>query len=97
MQKDKSDTAGELSNTMINHAHVEEEVLKLNTMASENVKVNDYMRKKNEKAMTENVDLESKLERFCWINEKDLNKLENSSGQVASFHIKLKGLNNYNH
>ena len=31
------------------------------------------------------------------MNEKYLNKLENSSGQVGSLHIKLKGLNNANH
>ena len=47
--------------------------------------------------MTEKVDIESKVKRFCWINEKALNKLENSSGQVASFQIKLKILNNAYH
>ena len=55
------------------------------------------MRKKNDKAMTEKDDIEIKLERFCWINETGLNKLENSPGQVASFHIKLKVLDNSNH
>ena len=55
------------------------------------------MRKKNDKDMKEKSDLGSKLKRFCWINEKYLNELENISGRVASFHIKLKGLNNSNH
>ena len=55
------------------------------------------MRNKNDKAMIEKADLEIRLKRFFWINKKDFNKLENSSGQVASFHIKLKGLNNANH
>ena len=80
-----------------NRARAKEKIIKLNTMDSENIKAIEEMRNKNDKAMTEKADLESKLKRFRWINEKALNKLENSSGQVASFHIKLKGLNNYNH
>ena len=55
------------------------------------------MRKKNYKAITEKPDLESKLKKSRWINQKYLNELENSLGQVACFHIKLKGLNNANH
>ena len=47
--------------------------------------------------MIDNAGLESKLKRFLYINEKALNKLENSSGQVAYFYIKLKGLNHDNH
>ena len=66
-------------------------------MASENIKSTEEMRKKNDKAMIEKTGLESKLNFFCWINKKALNKLENSSGQVAFLHIKLKGLNNTNH
>ena len=46
--------------------------------------------------MTEKSGLERKLKRLCWINEKYLNKLENSSGKVVSFYIKLKCLNNAN-
>ena len=66
-------------------------------MASENIKATEDMRKKNEKAMTEKAGLESRLKCFHWINEKAFNKLENSSGQVASFHINIKGLNNAKH
>ena len=55
------------------------------------------MRKKNDKSMIGEADIENKLKCFCWINEKALNELKNSSGQVASFHIKLTGLNNANH
>ena len=55
------------------------------------------MKKKNDKATTEDSDLDSKLKRFLWINEKALNKLENSSCQVASFHIKIKVPKNTNH
>ena len=47
--------------------------------------------------MTEKANLDSNLERLHWINEKALSKIENSSYQVASFHIKLKLLNNANH
>ena len=66
-------------------------------MASENIKAVEEMRKKNDKYMTENVDVEIKLKHFRWINEKYLNELENISGQVASFHMKVKGLKNANH
>ena len=47
-----------------NHVRAEEEILKLNTMASENIKSIEEMREKNDKAMTEKADLESKLKRF---------------------------------
>ena len=40
------------------------------------------MRNKNDKYMTEKADLESKIKRFGWINEKALKNIENSSGQV---------------
>ena len=79
------------------HAHSEEETLKINTMAPENIKSIEEIRKKNYKAMTGKADLEIKLKHFCWINEKALNELENISGQVTSFRMKLKGLNNANH
>ena len=55
------------------------------------------MRKKNDKSMAEKADLEIKINRFCWINEKSLNEIENSSCQIASFHIKPKVLKNANH
>ena len=97
MQKQNNGITGELSNKVVNHARAEEEILKLNTMASENIRAIEEMRKKNDKAMTENSDLQSKLNFFCLINERALNNIENSSGQVASFRIKLKGLNNANH
>ena len=82
---------------MANHACAQEEIINLNTMASENIKSIEEMRKKHEKDMTEKADKESMLKRDCWINEKALNKIDNSSGQVASFCIKLKGLNNAYH
>ena len=63
-----------------NHAHVEEEIVKLNTMASERIKSVKEMRKKNYKAMIEMFDLEIRINIFCWINEKALNEIENSSG-----------------
>ena len=47
--------------------------------------------------MTEKANLDSNLERLHWINEKASSKIENISYQVASFHIKLKLLNNANH
>ena len=97
IQKDNSDITGELSNVVANHAHTEGKSLKLNTMASKNIKAIEEMRKKNDKATTEKADLESKVKRFSWINEKTLNELENSSGQVASLHKKFKVLNNANH
>ena len=82
---------------MANYPSVEEKILKLNNISSERIKDTEDMRKRNDKTMTENADIESNLIRFRWTNEKYLNKLGNSSGQVASFHIKLKGLNNENH
>ena len=82
---------------MANHACAQEEIININTMASENIKSIEEMRKKHEKDMTEKADTESMLKRYCWINEKALNKIENSSGQVAYFHMKIKGLNNVNH
>ena len=48
-------------------------------MASEtlgNIKATEEMRKKNGKAMIENIDLESKLIVLHFINEKYLNMLE---------------------
>ena len=59
-----------------NHAHADEEILKLNSIASENIKSIEETRYKIDKAMTENFDIESKLKRFRWINEKALNELE---------------------
>ena len=53
-------------------------------MASENIKSIEDMRKKNDKAITNKADLDSKLKSFCWINEKYLNKLENSLCKLAS-------------
>ena len=47
--------------------------------------------------MTGKADIEIKKNHFCWINDKALNKLENSSSQVDSFYTKIKGLNNSNH
>ena len=52
MQKDKIDITRELSNMVSNHVRTEEETLKLNTMASENIISIDEMRKKNDKSMT---------------------------------------------
>ena len=66
-------------------------------MAPENIKSIMETRKKNQRSLTEKDYVERKLEGFFWINEKFLNELENSPGQVASFHIKHKGLNNSNH
>ena len=65
-------------------------------MASENIKATEDTRKKHAKAISVKTGLYSKLNYFCWINEKYLNKLENSSVRVASFYIKLKVLNNKN-
>ena len=48
MQKEKIDITGELSNMVSNHARAEEEILKLNTMASENIKTTEEMRNKSE-------------------------------------------------
>ena len=56
MQKDNSDIMGELSNMVDNHASAEGEILKPNTMASENIKAIEETRKKNDKYMTENAD-----------------------------------------
>ena len=46
MQKYKSDIIGELSDMVANHARAEEETLNLYTMASENIKATEDMRKK---------------------------------------------------
>ena len=97
MQKENIDITGEISNIVANHTHTEEEIIKLNTMASENIESIDDIKKKNDKSMTEKADIESKLNRFFWINKKALNEFENISGQEASLHIKIKGLNNSNH
>ena len=66
-------------------------------MASENIKDTEEKRKKNDKVMIGKADIEIKIKHSCWINEKSLNELKNISGQVASFRMKLKGLNNANH
>ena len=44
-----------------NYERAEEEILKLNTMASEEIKSIEETRKKNDKVMKEKADLESKL------------------------------------
>ena len=59
-----------------NHVRAEEQIIKLNTMVSEKIKSIEEMRNKNDKAMTEKADLEVKLKRFCWINEKYLKNLK---------------------
>ena len=51
MQKENSYIKGELYNMVSNHARAEEEGLKLNTMALENINAIGEMRKKNDKAM----------------------------------------------
>ena len=53
IQEEKSYITGELYNMVSNHALAEEEILNLNTMASENIKANEEKRKKNDKATTE--------------------------------------------
>ena len=55
-----------------NYACAEEEILKRNTMVSENIKAIGEMRKKNYKAMTEKDYLKSKLKHFCLVNENAL-------------------------
>ena len=62
-----------------------------------NIKAIEETRKKNEKYMIKKFHIQRKLKRFLWINETALNKFENISGQIASFQIKPKGLNNFNH
>ena len=69
MQTYNSDIIGDIPNMVANHARAEEEILKLDTMASENIKVVEEMRKKNDKAMTEKADLERKIKSFCWIRK----------------------------
>ena len=54
MKKWNSDITGELSNMVDNHALAEEVIIKLNTIALENIKGTEEMRKKNEKTMIEN-------------------------------------------
>ena len=61
MQKDNHDITRELSNMVANHARVEEEIIKLNAISSENIKVIEEMRKKNDKSMTEKDNLERKI------------------------------------
>ena len=92
-----SDIIGEISNMVDKYLCAEEEIIKLNTMDSENIKSIEETRKKIEKAMAEKADLESQRNIFRSINEKYLNKFANSSGQVASFHIKPKGMSNAYH
>ena len=53
MQKENIYITGEISNIVANHAHIEEETLKLNTMASENIESIEEIKKKNDKSMTE--------------------------------------------
>ena len=79
MQKQNIDITGELSNIVANHACAEEELVKLNTLASENMNAIEDMRKKNYKDMTEKDDIDIKLNRFHWINEKTFNFFESSS------------------
>ena len=97
MQKENSDIAGEKYNILANHAREEEEILNIETMDLENIKAIEETSKKNDKATKEKDDLASKIIPFHWINKKYLNNIENSSGQVPSFQINLKGLNNENH
>ena len=52
IQKQNSDITCDLSNMVTNHARLEEGILKLNNMSSENIKVIEYMREKIDKAMT---------------------------------------------
>ena len=52
MQKENIYITGEISNIVANHAHIEEETLKLNTMASENIESIEEIKKKNDKSMT---------------------------------------------
>ena len=52
MQKENTDITCELSNMMANHVHTEEEIININTMATEIIKAIEEMRKKNDKAMT---------------------------------------------
>ena len=61
MQKDNHDITRELSNMVANHARVEEEIINLNAISSENIKVIEEMRKKNDKSMTEKDNLERKI------------------------------------
>ena len=70
VQKEKSDIIGELSNMLSSHTHLEEVILNLNTMASENIKSIEETRKKKYKAMTENDDLESKINVFVGLMKK---------------------------
>ena len=95
-QKVKSDITVEISNMVSRHARAEGIIIKLNTMASEKIKAIEERRKENYKAMAEKDDLENKLKLFCWINDKALKHFESSPVKLASFHIKIKGLNNAN-
>ena len=79
MQKENIAITGDLSNIVANHACAEEELVKLNTLASENMNAIEDMRKKNYKDMTEKDDIDIKLNRFHWINEKAFKIFESSS------------------
>ena len=46
------------------HTPAEEEILKLNTMALENIKAIEEIRNKDDKSMTEKANLDIKLKRF---------------------------------
>ena len=64
MQKENIAITGDLSNIVANHACAEEENLKINTTASENIKAIQDRRKKNDKAMTGKAFLNIKLNIF---------------------------------
>ena len=64
MQRENSDIRGKVSNMVSNHGRAEKEISKLNTVASENMKAVEEIRQKNYKSVTENADLESKINGF---------------------------------
>ena len=64
IQKENSDITCDIYNMVANHVRTEENIIKLYTMASENIKSIEKTRKKNDKYMTEKADIESKLNRF---------------------------------
>ena len=64
MQRENSDIIGKVSNMVSNHGRAEKEISKLNTVASENMKAVEEIRQKNYKSVTENADLESKINGF---------------------------------
>ena len=57
MQKNNSDIIGELANMGTNHARVEEEILNLNDMVSENIEATEELGKKNDKYMREKTNI----------------------------------------